>query len=103
MNENTDRSTQQKGIQLTRALKSRHIFMLSLGGVIGTGLFMGSGVTINQGGPVGAILAYLVAGFLMYLVMVTPEPMNSPVPMTPPKDSMKMCRLLRARVSCMPF
>ena len=39
MSESTDR----KGIQLTRALKSRHIFMLSLGGVIGTGLFMGSG------------------------------------------------------------
>lgn len=57
-------------IQLTRALKSRHIFMLSLGGVIGTGLFMGSGVTINQGGPAGAVLAYLVAGVLMYLVMV---------------------------------
>ena len=57
-------------ITLTRALKSRHIFMLSLGGVIGTGLFMGSGVTINQGGPFGAILAYLVAGLLMYLVMV---------------------------------
>lgn len=63
-------TTDPKGIQLTRALKSRHIFMLSLGGVIGTGLFMGSGVTINQGGPVGAILAYLVAGLLMYLVMV---------------------------------
>ncbi len=44
--------------------------MLSLGGVIGTGLFMGSGVTINQGGPAGAVLAYLVAGVLMYLVMV---------------------------------
>ncbi len=63
-------TTERKGIQLTRALKSRHIFMLSLGGVIGTGLFMGSGVTINQGGPWGAILSYLVAGFLMYLVMV---------------------------------
>ncbi|KAF1053574.1 MAG: Amino-acid permease RocE [Stenotrophomonas maltophilia] len=62
--------SERKGIHLTRALKSRHIFMLSLGGVIGTGLFMGSGVTINQGGPMGAILAYLVAGFLMYLVMV---------------------------------
>lgn len=36
-------STERKGIHLTRALKSRHIFMLSLGGVIGTGLFMGSG------------------------------------------------------------
>ena len=57
-------------LQLTRALASRHIFMLSLGGVIGTGLFMGSGVTINQGGPAGAVLAYLVAGVLMYLVMV---------------------------------
>ena len=56
-------------IQLTRALKSRHIFMLSLGGVIGTGLFMGAGVTINQGGPAGAVLAYLVAGLLMYLVI----------------------------------
>lgn len=35
-------------LQLTRALASRHIFMLSLGGVIGTGLFMGSGVTITR-------------------------------------------------------
>ncbi|AAY91983.1 amino acid permease [Pseudomonas protegens] len=63
-------TTERKGIHLTRSLKSRHIFMLSLGGVIGTGLFMGSGVTINQGGPWGAILSYLGAGFLMYLVMV---------------------------------
>ncbi|MFJ4375755.1 amino acid permease [Pseudomonas japonica] len=63
-------TNERKGIHLTRALKSRHIFMLSLGGVIGTGLFMGSGVTINQGGPMGAVLAYLVAGLLMYLVMV---------------------------------
>lgn len=63
-------TTERKGIHLTRSLKSRHIFMLSLGGVIGTGLFMGSGVTINQGSPWGAILSYLVAGFLMYLVMV---------------------------------
>lgn len=37
--------------------------------MIGTGLFMGSGVTINQGGPAGAVLAY-PAGVLMYLVMV---------------------------------
>lgn len=53
-------------LQLTWPLASRHIFMLSLGGVIGTGLFMGSGVTINQGGPAGAVLAYPVAGVLMY-------------------------------------
>ncbi|HDS1816300.1 TPA: amino acid permease [Pseudomonas putida] len=56
--------------QLQRVLKSRHIFMLSLGGVIGTGLFQGSGLIINQGGPIGAVLAYLFAGLVMYLVMV---------------------------------
>ncbi|WGD58234.2 hypothetical protein P5664_20845 [Bacillus subtilis] len=34
--------------------------MLSLGGVIGTGLFLSSGYTIQQAGPAGTILAYLV-------------------------------------------
>ncbi|UOQ91856.1 amino acid permease [Halobacillus shinanisalinarum] len=56
--------------KLQRAMKSRHLFMLSIGGVIGTGLFMGSGYAISEAGPVGAIAAYLVGGLLMYLVMV---------------------------------
>ncbi|WP_244527612.1 amino acid permease [Lihuaxuella thermophila] len=51
-------------------MKSRHLFMISLGGVIGTGLFLGSGYTISQAGPGGAILAYLVGGLIMYLVML---------------------------------
>ncbi|MGY4526784.1 amino acid permease [Pseudomonas sp. TE21394] len=55
--------------QLNRALKSRHLFMISLGGVIGTGLFMGAGVTLGQSGPAGAVVAYLFAGLLMYMVM----------------------------------
>lgn len=56
--------------QLNRAMKSRHLFMMSLGGVIGTGLFLGSGYAIGEAGPLGAILAYLVGGLLMYLAMV---------------------------------
>ncbi|MGF9858560.1 amino acid permease [Priestia endophytica] len=51
-------------------MKSRHLFMIALGGVIGTGLFLGSGITISKAGPLGAILAYLIGGFLMYLVML---------------------------------
>ncbi|MEI2472089.1 hypothetical protein V8V75_21375, partial [Peribacillus frigoritolerans] len=31
--------------QLKRSMKSRHLFMISLGGVIGTGLFLSSGYT----------------------------------------------------------
>lgn len=44
--------------------------MIALGGVIGTGLFLGSGFTISQAGPGGAILSYIIGGFLMYLVML---------------------------------
>lgn len=42
--------------QFQRKMTSRHLFMLSLGGVIGTGLFLSSGYTIAQAGPLGAIL-----------------------------------------------
>ena len=40
--------------QFQRKMTSRHLFMLSLGGVIGTGLFLSSGYTIAQAGPFGA-------------------------------------------------
>ncbi|MFK2825284.1 amino acid permease [Bacillus sp. B190/17] len=64
----TEQENQPKELQ--RSMKSRHLFMLSLGGVIGTGLFLGSGYAIGEAGPAGAIVAYLVGGLLMYLVMV---------------------------------
>ena len=41
--------------------------MISLGGVIGAGLFVGSGAVINQTGP--AVPSYLAAGLLVVLVM----------------------------------
>jgi arginine/ornithine permease len=56
--------------QLQRSMKSRHLFMIALGGVIGSGLFLGSGYTLNQAGPGGAVLAYLAGGFVMYLIML---------------------------------
>ncbi|KAB7705541.1 amino acid permease [Bacillus aerolatus] len=61
---------QESQPQLKRAMKSRHLFMMSLGGIIGTGLFLGSGYAIGEAGPAGAILAYLVGGLLMFLAMV---------------------------------
>ncbi|GEC88861.1 amino acid permease [Brevibacillus brevis] len=63
-------SNMEQHNQLKRTMNSRHLFMISLGGVIGTGLFLGSGYTISQAGPVGAIISYLVGGFIMYLTML---------------------------------
>src|ERR1700754_991975 len=53
---------------LQSGLKRRHVTMISLGGVIGAGLFVGSGAVINTTGP-AAVLSYLAAGTLVILVM----------------------------------
>lgn len=44
-------SAEGKSPSLKRAMTTRHLVMLSLGGAIGTGLFMGSGEVISQAGP----------------------------------------------------
>ena len=54
--------------ELQRGLKQRHLTMIAIGGVIGAGLFVGSGVVIHQTGP-GAFLSYAVTGVLIILVM----------------------------------
>lgn len=55
---------------LKRRMSSRHLTMISLGGVIGTGLFVSSGETIKAAGPLGAILAYAAGSLLVYCVML---------------------------------
>src|SRR5437763_2231483 len=54
--------------ELQKKLKPRQLNMIAIGGVIGAGLFVGSGVVINQAGP-GAFLTYAVTGVLIILVM----------------------------------
>ncbi len=53
---------------LRRTLKARHMRMIALGGVIGAGLFVGSGVVIQATGP-AAVLSFALTGTLVVLVM----------------------------------
>ena len=53
--------TEQTG-GLRRNLKKRHLLMMSLGGTIGTGLFIGIAEPLYSVGPAGTLLAYLLAG-----------------------------------------
>lgn len=54
---------------LRRTMESRHLVMIALGGVIGSGLFVSSGYTISQAGPLGAVLAYGIGAVVAYMVM----------------------------------
>ena len=67
------------GSELKCGLKQRHMTMIALGGVIGAGLFVGSGVVIRQAGP-AAILSFLLTGGLVVLVMRMLGEMASALP-----------------------
>lgn len=54
---------------MNRGLKNRHLQLISLGGVIGSGYFLGTGYVLEKAGP-AAILAYLLGGVIVLCVML---------------------------------
>ncbi len=53
---------------LKKGLSDRQLRMIAIGGVIGAGLFVGSGVVIHATGP-AAFIPYALCGFLVIMVM----------------------------------
>jgi len=53
---------------LSRSLRPRHVSMITIGGIIGAGLFVGSSVAIAAAGP-AIIVSYALTGILILLVM----------------------------------
>lgn len=54
--------------ELERGLQERHIQLISLGGAVGVGLFLGSATAIQKAGP-AVVLTYLIAGIAIFFVM----------------------------------
>src|SRR5580700_6679706 len=54
--------------ELSRSLQPRHVTMISIGGIIGAGLFVSSSAAIAATGP-AIVLSYLITGLLVLLVM----------------------------------
>jgi L-asparagine transporter-like permease len=64
-----DATPEARGVgQLRKTLRARHIAMISIGGIIGSGLFIQSSAAIAAVGP-AIVVSYLLAGILVLFVM----------------------------------
>jgi len=64
----SDRAIIERERGLHKSLTRAQAVMIGLGGTIGTGLFMGSGIAIGYAGP-AVILSYAIAGFAALIVV----------------------------------
>lgn len=53
---------------LSRSLQPRHMFMITIGGIIGAGLFVSSSAAIHAAGP-AVVISYMITGTLLLMVM----------------------------------
>jgi amino acid transporter len=51
---------------LDRPMKSRHMHMISIGGSIGAGFFVGSGKALSNGGPGSLLIDFFIIGVMMF-------------------------------------
>ncbi|RYN27113.1 Arginine permease [Alternaria tenuissima] len=68
--------------EVKRDLGRRHINMIAIAGMIGTGLFLASGQAIATAGPVGALLGYLCMGLIACGVALSAGEMSAFMPVT---------------------
>ena len=55
--------------KMNRGLKNRQLQLMSLGGVIGSGYFLGTGYVLEKAGP-AALVSYLLGGMIVMCVML---------------------------------
>lgn len=52
-----------------RGLKTRHLSMMALAGIIGPGLLIGSGGALSSGGPASLLIGFGVIGIIAFSIM----------------------------------
>ncbi|CCE62116.1 hypothetical protein TPHA_0B04470 [Tetrapisispora phaffii CBS 4417] len=78
----TEEAGHVQDTRVKRALKQRHIGMIALGGTIGTGLFVGISTPLGNAGPVGALIAYIFMGSIIYFITQSLGEMATFIPVT---------------------
>ncbi|KAG7196208.1 uncharacterized protein KQ657_000221 [Scheffersomyces spartinae] len=67
---------------LNRSLSVRQINMITIAGVIGTGLFLGTGVSLSRGGPGALLICYTIIGIMVYFTMLSLGEMATQYPVS---------------------
>ncbi|KAI6026344.1 amino acid permease-domain-containing protein [Pisolithus microcarpus] len=55
---------------LHRGLSARQVQMIAIAGTIGTGLFLGTGLSLAEGGPASMLICYSIVGFIVYVTLL---------------------------------
>lgn len=59
-----------RGSGLRRGLSARQVQMIAIAGTIGTGLFLGTGRSLAQGGPASMLICYSIVGFIVHVTLL---------------------------------
>ncbi|KAK7685199.1 hypothetical protein QCA50_011562 [Cerrena zonata] len=65
---------------LHRGLSARQVSMIAIAGTIGTGLFLGTGRSLAQGGPASMLICYTIVGFVVYVTLLLLGEMGTQYP-----------------------
>lgn len=65
---------------LKRSLSVRQVNMITIAGVIGSGLFLSTGVGLSRGGPISLFVTYIIMGISVYVTMLSLGEMSSLYP-----------------------
>ena len=55
-------------VVLDKSMKTRHLHMIAIGGSIGAGFFVGSGGSLNTGGPASVLIDFSLMGVMIFNV-----------------------------------
>lgn len=67
---------------LNRSLTPRHINMIAIAGVIGTGLYLSTAKSLHSGGPASLFMNYTIMGGVVYLTMLCVGEMSTFMPIS---------------------